>query len=128
MVKLPKDFIAAGYEFDAAIPSAKLETARTPEGSVVLRVGYETNAIEEFAQQVAHETNKKVETAIMDELLRLNGYVPERTCEAEQDYDAMEDGVPDCRIWRCSCGEAFPYWRGGRPSFCTECGAKLVKE
>lgn len=51
----------------------------------------------------------------------------ERTCEAEQDWDAMEDGVPDCRIWRCSCGEAFPYWRGVEPSFCTECGAKVVK-
>lgn len=54
-------------------------------------------------------------------------FLPERTCRAEQDYDAMEDGVPDCRIWRCSCGEAFPYWRGGRPSFCAECGAKVVE-
>lgn len=51
---------------------------------------------------------------------------PERTCEAKQDYDAMEDGVPDCRIWRCSCGEAFPYWRGCNPIFCPECGAKII--
>lgn len=51
----------------------------------------------------------------------------ERTCRAEQDYDAMEDGIPDCRIWRCSCGEAFPYWRGCFPGYCPECGSKVVK-
>ena len=52
----------------------------------------------------------------------------EYTREAEQDYDMMEDGIPDCRIWRCSCGEVFPYWRGSKPSFCTECGAFLRGE
>lgn len=53
---------------------------------------------------------------------------PERTCKVEQDYDMMEDGIPDCRIWRCSCGEAFPYWRGCKPIFCPNCGAKAVEE
>lgn len=52
---------------------------------------------------------------------------PERTCKAEQDYDAMDDGIPDCRIWRCSCGNNFPYWRGGKPIFCPNCGAKVVE-
>lgn len=51
---------------------------------------------------------------------------PERTCNAEMDWNAMDDGVLDCRIWRCSCGEKFPYWRGGEPGFCPECGAKVV--
>lgn len=53
---------------------------------------------------------------------------PERTCKVEQDYDAMDDGVPDCRIWRCPCGEAFPYWRGCKPPFCTQCGANAVQK
>lgn len=52
---------------------------------------------------------------------------PERTCHAEMDWDAMEDGVPCCRIWRCSCGETFPYYRGRNPSFCPECGDKVVE-
>ena len=52
---------------------------------------------------------------------------PERTCRAEQDYEAMEDGIPDCRIWRCECGEEFPFWRGGKPIYCPACGAKVVE-
>ena len=51
----------------------------------------------------------------------------ERTCKAEQDYDAMDDGIPDCRIWKCSCGESFPFWRGLNPCFCPNCGAKVVE-
>ena len=50
---------------------------------------------------------------------------PERTCRAEQDYEAMEDGIPDCRIWRCECGEKFPFWRGLEPNFCPNCGARV---
>lgn len=63
------------------------------------------------------------------ELERITGeaWRTERTCRAEQDYDAMEDGIPDCRIWRCSCGEAFPYWRGCFPEYCPNCGAKVVE-
>lgn len=51
----------------------------------------------------------------------------ERTCGAEQDYEAMEDGIPDCRIWRCECGEMFPFWRGMEPTYCPACGAKVVE-
>lgn len=52
----------------------------------------------------------------------------ERTCKAEQDYDAMDDGIPDCRIWKCSCGESFPFWRGLNPCFCPNCGAKVIAD
>ena len=54
-------------------------------------------------------------------------YVPERMCNAEQDYDAMDNGIPDCRIWKCSCGKSFPFWRGLNPCFCPNCGAKVVE-
>ena len=52
----------------------------------------------------------------------------ERTCKAEQDYDTMDDGIPDCRIWKCSCGESFPFWRGLNPCFCPNCGAKVIAD
>lgn len=53
---------------------------------------------------------------------------PERTCRAEQDYEAMDDGIPDCRIWKCECGEKFPFWRGLKPIYCPACGAKVIEE
>lgn len=52
----------------------------------------------------------------------------ERTCKAEQDYDAMDNGIPDCRIWKCSCGESFPFWRELNPCFCPNCGAKVIAD
>lgn len=51
----------------------------------------------------------------------------ERTCRAWQDYEAMEDGMPDCRMWRCECGETFPFWRGLDPTYCPNCGAKVAE-
>ena len=51
----------------------------------------------------------------------------ERTCRAWQDYEAMEDGMPDCRMWRCECGETFPFWRGLGPTYCPNCGAKVAE-
>lgn len=62
---------------------------------------------------------------VADRLADLIEPEPERTCRAEQDYEAMEDGIPDCRIWRCECGEEFPFWRGGKPIYCPACGAKV---
>ena len=62
------------------------------------------------------------------ELADLIEPAPERMCRAEQDYEAMEDGIPDCRIWRCECGEEFPFWRGEKPIYCPACGAKVVDE
>ena len=51
----------------------------------------------------------------------------ERTCRAEIDYDAMEDGISGYRIWRCSCGEPFLHFRGRVPSYCSECGKKVTE-
>ena len=48
----------------------------------------------------------------------------EKTCRVEQELD---DEIPDCIVLRCSCGYAFPSWRGYKPPFCTQCGAKVVE-
>ena len=49
------------------------------------------------------------------------------TATASMDYEAMEDGVPDCRIWTCHrCNESFPVYRGFSPAYCQNCGAEVV--
>lgn len=51
------------------------------------------------------------------------------TAKAEMDYEAMEDGVPDCRIWTCDgCNERFLMYRGSTPAYCPVCGAEVVDE
>ena len=40
----------------------------------------------------------------------------------------IEDGFSNYLIWKCSCGEMFPYWRWNRPVFCPECGGKVVED
>ena len=128
MIKLPKDFIDEGYKFDIAIPTAKIETARIPEGSFDLRVWYETNEINEVAKQAAREMNEKVEAAIMDELLRLNGYVPERTCRMDLNFDYDGDCPAYYRDFVCSkCKDDFIYYKHSRINYCPHCGAKVVE-
>ena len=47
------------------------------------------------------------------------------TCHAEQDYD--RDEPIQGRWWKCEkCGEHFIYERGFEPSFCPDCGARVV--
>ena len=119
MFKLPKDFIDAGYKFEIEIPTPKFETVRTTGGSIALRAWYESNEIDEFAKQAAREINFKVEAAIMDELLRLNGYVPERRCKYIWDADR--------HVWFCSeCGGLEPC--SDSVNYCCDCGAKVVQE
>ena len=129
MIKLPKDFNNVDYKFETAIPNAKLEAERAPGGSYILRVGYEPNEIEEFAQEVAIEMTEKVEAAIMNKLLRLNGYVPECTCQIKKrhctncnceinDRAYFKKVVFDDGSWTADSRTA---------NFCPSCGAKVVK-
>lgn len=56
-------------------------------------------------------------------------FATEQVVEIEQDYDAMEDGVPECRIWKCHfCSHRFPDFRGFRPRYCPRCGAKRKED
>ena len=50
------------------------------------------------------------------------------TATATMDYEAMEDGIPDCRIWTCNeCKESFPVYRGFYPTYCPVCGMEIKK-
>lgn len=58
---------------------------------------------------------------------RLADLIDRQTATASMDYEAMEDGVPDCRIWTCHrCNESFPVYRGFSPAYCQNCGAEVI--
>lgn len=57
---------------------------------------------------------------------RLADLIDRPTATASMDYEAMEDGIPDCRIWTCNgCKESFPAYRGFYPAYCPVCGTEL---
>ena len=67
-----------------------------------------------------------------DEAMAAHGWVRERTCEMETDWDYLSDGVPcapeDTWAYMCSaCEWSFRYDRGIKPNYCPNCGAKVVQ-
>lgn len=57
---------------------------------------------------------------------RLADIIDRPTATATMDYEAMEDGIPDCRIWTCNgCKGSFPVYRGFCPTYCPVCGTEL---
>ena len=59
---------------------------------------------------------------------RLANLIDRPTATATMDYEAMEDGIPDCRIWTCNgCKESFPAYRGFYPTYCPVCGMEIEK-
>lgn len=122
----------AEININVELPNPKIATKEDKDGSLSLSASYDIGEIYKTASNVANAIYEAVDNAVIEELLELNGCVKgcsaDRTCRAEQDYDMMEDGITDCSIWRCSCGYAFPFWRGYKPPFCPQCGAKVVQE
>ena len=61
-----------------------------------------------------------------DRFQRLADLIDRPTATATMDYESMEDGIPDCRIWTCNgCKESFPAYRGFCPTYCQACGAEV---
>ena len=64
-----------------------------------------------------------------EDVLAIVDLIDRPTATASMDYEAMEDGVPDFRIWTCHrCNESFPVYRGFSPAYCQNCGAEIVDD
>lgn len=67
-----------------------------------------------------------------DRMVRLFGYVKERTCEMpmvfeDEDGNEYDNSAAYFRYFRCSsCGEAHERYKHEFYSFCPYCGAKVV--
>ena len=119
-IKLPDNFSLSTYEFKSSIPNPDVGCKKNEDGSLTLYNRY-SHDISNFIKEAAKEMSDKIEAELMDELLRLNGYVPERTCEIEfvEDY---EFGIYDY----LSCGHiAMRRWPE-KTHYCPNCGARVV--
>lgn len=127
-IKLPKELIESGYKFEACIPAPRFEMEKNANGSISCFAKYDTSELFDLPQRIARDINEKIDAALIDELLRLNGYVPEKTCRME--YSKERGGV-----FCSNCGEEMNAytceWYDAEPieysyPFCYECGAKVV--
>ena len=127
-IKVPDNFKPSDYGIDLSIPKPDIECRKNEDGSFNLYVRYSCD-MSEFAREAAREMNDKMEAELIDELLRMNGYVPERVCHKElmatEDYTGAEVEYFGCS-W---CGEYLSetdcYGLGDGPNYCENCGCKV---
>lgn len=86
-----------------------------------------------ISQPMAGKTDEEIAEARDKACAKLRemGYEFVNTLFTDEWYsdEAMEDGVPDCRIWTCHrCNESFPVYRGFSPAYCQNCGAEVVED
>lgn len=125
-IKLPKDIIESGYRFESGFPQPVIETEKELDGSFKVFAKYDASLINDFVKDMARDMNEKLSAELIDELLRLNGYVPERTCELE----LSKRGKRRCKrcgafvsidaVW--DCYSIIP------TRYCPNCGAKVVSK
>ncbi len=124
MIKVPDDFRPLDYGIELSIPKPVMECRKNDDGSFSLYARYSCD-MSDFAREAAREMYDKMEAELIDELLRMNGYVPERTCRAVGglEYDDLLD------IWtvKLSCGHVVHPSHNYVPAFCEVCGAKVVE-
>ena len=124
MIKVPDDFRPSDYGIELSIPKPVMECRKNDDGSFSMYAGYSCD-MSDFAREAAREMNDKMEAELIDELLRMNGYVPERTCRevGGLEYDDLLD------IWtvKLSCGHVVHPSHNYVPAFCEVCGAKVVE-
>ena len=71
---------------------------------------------------------REEEDVLFDMEARARGYVPERTCRMEIDWDYDGDCPAYYRDYVCSeCKEDFIYYKNSRVSFCPNCGARVTE-
>ena len=118
-IKVPDNFRPSDYGVEISIPKPDIECRKSKDGSFSLYARYNCD-ISDFVREAAREMYDKIEAELMDELLRLNGYVPERTCRFRNDGH----GILWCDAEGCDyeMDDYFPI-----PNYCPSCGAKVVE-
>ena len=123
-IKVPDKFRPSDYGVKISIPKPDIECRKNEDGSFSMYAGYSCDSISDLVREAAREINDKMEAELIDELLRMNGYVPERTCRAVDgiEYDDLLD------IWtvKLSCGHVVHPSHNYVPAFCEVCGAKVM--
>ena len=79
-IKVPDNFRPSDYCVEISIPKPDMECRKNADGSFSLYARYICDGISDIVREAAREINDKMEAELIDELLRLNGYVLERTC------------------------------------------------
>ena len=115
-IKVPDKFRPSDYGVKISIPKPDIECRKNEDGSFSMYAGYSCDSISDLVREVAREINDKMEAELIDELLRMNGYVPKRTCKVTQSKNLQGIVV-------CECGEPFPEYY----DYCPNCGAKVVE-
>ena len=121
-IKFPKEIIKSGYRcYEVEIPKPVIETEKKDDGSFSLYAKYDASILDGFAKDVARDMSEKLDAKLIDELLRLNGYVPEKTCRVVRKTVDV-DGE---RMTDYTCCFNQPGWNN---NFCPNCGARVKEE
>ena len=115
-IKVPDNFRPSDYGIELSIPNPVIESSKNKDGSFDMYVRYSSDSISDLVREAAREINDKMEAKLIDELLRMNGYVPKRTGKVTQSKNLQGIVV-------CECGEPFPEYY----DYCPYCGAKVVE-
>ena len=125
-VKVPDNFRPSDYGIELSIPKPDIECKKNKDGSFSMYDRYSCD-ISEFAREAAREMNDKMEAELIDELLRMNGYVPERTCRNTTRHRYYGFECSECK-W--SAYEPNDYGNDVRFEdfdYCPNCGARVVE-
>lgn len=126
-IKIPDNFRPSDYGVKLSMPKPDIESKKNDNGTISLSVGYSSYCISDFAREAAREINNKIEAEPIDELLRLNGYVPERTCRP-----TVKPNVWGFCDFYCKCGNKLLEVANGinecLPNYCSNCGAKVMNQ
>ena len=123
-IRIPDSLRDAEINIGVEIPQPEISIEKNKDGSMSLSAHYDMCDISEFAWHVANELNDDIEKALIENLLELNGYIKEITCE----FYSQACGKRRCKrcgafvsvdsVWDCS--SLIPV------RYCPNCGAKVI--
>ena len=65
---------------EIAMPKPIFETKEKSDGSISICAKYDYSIVDYYIKEIAREISDKFDACVIEELMKLNGYVPERTC------------------------------------------------